>query len=142
MDRFAVSLNLGYPSESEELLLLQQIYQRQRQEGQPCISLQEVSQLRQAVQQVRLEAHLQTYLLALVRGTRERPDVRLGVSPRGGVALYRATQALAFLQGRDYATPDDVKQLAPHVLAHRLIPDAGQSRRQVVTDLLQSVPVP
>ena len=142
MDRFAVALNLGYPSEAEELLLLQQSHQRRPDSVQACISLSEISALRQAVQAVRLEPHLQTYLLALVRGTRERADVRLGASPRGSVALYRTAQALAFVTGRDYVLPDDIKRLAPHVLAHRLIPDAGQTGTQVVDDLLQSVPVP
>lgn len=142
MDRFAVALNLGYPSEAEELLLLQQSHQRRPDSVQACISLSEISALRQAVQEVRLEPHLQTYLLALVRGTRERADVRLGASPRGSVALYRTAQALAFVTGRDYVLPDDIKRLAPHVLAHRLIPDAGQTGTQVVDDLLQSVPVP
>ncbi|MGB3613145.1 MAG: MoxR family ATPase [Elainellaceae cyanobacterium] len=142
MDRFAVSLNLGYPSQDEELVLLQQLNQRQSASIKPCISLQEINQLQVAAQQVRLETHLQTYLLALVRATREREDVRLGVSPRGGIALYRTTQAFAFLEGRDYALPDDVKRLAPHVLAHRLIPDAGQTGLQIVEDLLQSIPIP
>ncbi|MGF1535537.1 MAG: AAA family ATPase, partial [Elainellaceae cyanobacterium] len=142
MDRFAISLNLGYPSEDEELKLLQQINQRQAVDLQPCLTLQEVTQLQQTTQQVRVEAHLQAYMVALVRATREREDVRLGVSPRGSIALYRTTQAIAVLQGRNYAIPDDVKRLAPHVLAHRLIPDAGQFGAQIVDDLLQSVPIP
>ncbi len=142
MDRFAVSLELGYPSEAEELTLLQQLNQRREVDLKPCLSLQDVAELQQAAQQVRIEPHLQTYLLTLVRATREREDVRLGVSPRGSVSLYRTTQALAFLEGRDYAIPDDVKRLAPHVLAHRLIPDAGRLGRQIVDDLLASVPIP
>ncbi|MGF1513522.1 MAG: AAA family ATPase [Elainellaceae cyanobacterium] len=142
MDRFALSLDLGYPSEDEELKLLRELNQRREVDLKPCLSLQEVAELQRAALQVRLEPHLQTYLLALVRATREREDVRLGVSPRGGVALYRTTQALAFLEGRDYAIPDDVKRLAPYVLAHRLLPDAGRLGTQIVEDLLESVPIP
>ena len=77
-----------------------------------------------------------------MRATREHPDITLGVSPRGSVAFYRAVQAFAFLSDRDYVLPDDVKHLAPYVLAHRLIPAGGHQAATLMTSLLETVPVP
>jgi MoxR-like ATPase len=85
---------------------------------------------------------LQEYILNLVRASRETEEVMLGVSPRGTVALQRTAQALAFLDDRDYAIPDDVKFLAPHVLSHRLIPAGGRRAKTIVEQLLRSVPIP
>lgn len=142
LDRFTLSLSLGYPSEAEELKMLQQ------QQGtmaiadlQPCISLEEVEALQKAVRQVKLTEDLQRYLLRLVRASREDDDITLGVSPRGTVALQRAVQAFAFLEERDYAIDDDVKFVAPHVLAHRLIPASGKQSTAIVQRLLDSVPI-
>ncbi|MBW4642300.1 MAG: MoxR family ATPase [Goleter apudmare HA4340-LM2] len=143
MDRFMLSLSLGYPSESEELQMLQSQSQGiQVADLQPCITLAEVIQLRQICSQVRVEPSLQQYILELIRATRQDEEISLGVSPRGTLALQRATQALAFLLGRDYAIPDDVKFLVPHVLCHRLIPRGGRSARSVVERLLRSVSIP
>lgn len=143
MDRFALSLSLGYPSESEELQMLQRLSHDVRpEELQPCISLEDIKELRRLCAQVKVETHLQQYMLDLVRSTRQDEEVTLGVSPRGAVALHRATQALAFLEGRDYAIPDDVKFLAPHVLSHRLIPVGGRKAKAIVERLLRSVPIP
>ena len=143
MDRFTVSLSLGYPSEAEELQMLQ------RHQGgmliselSPCISTEDVLELRQLCSQVKVETSLQQYILNLVRASREAEEVSLGVSPRGSVALQRTAQALAFLDGREYAIPDDVKYLAPHVLAHRLIPAGGRRAKPIVEQLLRSVPIP
>lgn len=143
MDRFILSLSLGYPSEAEELQMLQR-----HQEGMvvselsPCISTQEVLELRHLCSQVKVERALQQYILDLVRASRETEEVTLGVSPRGTLALQKTAQALAFLEGRDYTIPDDVKLLAPHVLAHRLIPAGGRRAKTIVEQLLRSVPIP
>ena len=85
---------------------------------------------------------MKQYILSLVRATREHPDVTLGASPRGSVAFYRAVQAFAFLSDRDYATPDDVKHLAPYVLAHRLIPAGGHQATAIIAALLDTTVVP
>ncbi|MEB3227584.1 MAG: MoxR family ATPase [Synechocystis sp.] len=142
LDRFTLSLSLGYPSEDEELKMLQQ------QQGslaiadlQPCITLEEVEALQQAVRQVKLTEDLQRYLLRLVRASRQDDDITLGISPRGTVALQRAVQAYAFLEERDYAIDDDVKFVAPHVLAHRLIPASGKQAMAIVQRLLDAVPI-
>ncbi|MEA5506022.1 MoxR family ATPase [Halotia wernerae UHCC 0503] len=143
MDRFMLSLSLGYPSAAEELEMLQKrMYGGDVADLSPCITLAEVAQLRDYCSQVRVEISLQQYILELVRATRQDEEITLGVSPRGTVALQRATQALAFLLGRDYAIPDDVKFLAPHVLCHRLIPRGGRIARTVVERLLRSVSIP
>ncbi len=143
MDRFMLSLSLGYPSEAEELLMLQNLQNGVKvADLQPCITLAEVEELRYLCSQVKVAPSLQQYILELVRVTRQDEEIALGVSPRGTLALQRATQALAFLSGRDYAIPDDVKFLVPHVLCHRLIPRGGRNARTVVERLLRSVSIP
>jgi MoxR-like ATPase len=143
MDRFALSFSLGYPTEDEEIRMLQRLGgEFSRQAIQPCISLETVMALRQQCAQVTLEASLQQYILDLVRTTRNHREITLGVSPRGSVAFYRAVQTLAYLEGRNYAIPDDVKLLAPHVLAHRLIVVGSGRPQEVVAQLLETVPIP
>ncbi len=143
MDRFMLSLSLGYPSEADELQMLQNLPNKvQVADLLPCLTLEEVAELRRICAQVKVETSLQQYILELVRATRQDEDITLGVSPRGTVALQRASQALAFLSGRDYAIPDDVKLLVPHVLSHRLIPRGGRNAKTVVERLLRSVPIP
>lgn len=142
MDRFMLSLSLGYPSEEEELQMLQRHQEGLRiSELSHCISTQDILDLRNLCYQVKVERTLQEYILNLVRASRASEEVMLGVSPRGTVALQRTVQALAFLESRDYAIPDDVKFLAPYVLAHRLIPAGGRRAKPIVEQLLRSVPI-
>ncbi|MEM9805382.1 MAG: MoxR family ATPase [Cyanobacteria bacterium P01_D01_bin.56] len=142
MDRFALSLSLGYPSADEELKMLQNLTQGVKPADlQPCITLQEMHSLQQHCQQVKVDNSVQKYMINLVRSTRDHDDVALGVSPRGTVALYRAVQALAFLEGRDYVLPDDVKFLAPSVLAHRVIASGGHQSGPIIAQLLDTVAV-
>jgi MoxR-like ATPase len=143
MDRFALSFSLGYPAALEELKMLQNLADPvQPSDLQPCLSLDEMQALREQCAAVRVEDPVQRYILNLVRATRETDEISLGVSPRGTVALYRAVQALAFLEGRPYALPDDVKTLAPHVLTHRIIPASGHQTAVLVEQLLATVAVP
>lgn len=142
MDRFTVALSLGYPTEEEELQMLQRHQLGMALEDlQPCITLEEVLELRSRCTQVKLESSLQQYILNLVRCTREDDEITLGVSPRGAVGLQRATQAFAFLEGRNYALPDDIKFLAPAVLCHRMIPAGGRKATAIVDRLLRTIPV-
>lgn len=142
MDRFALAFSLGYPSESEELQMLQRLRGGGGvDELKPCVSLAELLTLRQLCLDVKVEESVQRYLLNLVRATRTDEEITLGVSPRGTVVLQRAVQALAFLEGRDYAIPDDVKFLAPYVLSHRMIPGGGRQSKPIVERLLETVPV-
>ena len=143
MDRFALSLSLGYPSADEELQMLERLQGKMDgKELKPCISLADVQALHQLSGQVKVARSLQEYMLQLVRATREHDEITLGISPRGTVALHRTTQAFAFLEGRDYAIPDDVKYLAPYVLAHRMIPAGGRRAKAIVEDLLNHVAIP
>ncbi|MEG3976333.1 MoxR family ATPase [Microcoleus sp. herbarium8] len=143
MDRFTLSLTLGYPEALEELQMLERLSDTFAVEDlQPCISLSQVQELRRLCAAVKVEGSLKQYIVDLVRSTREDEEITLGVSPRGAVALHRASQALAFISGRDYATPDDVKDLAPHVLSHRLIPAGGRRAKAIVDKLLKSVSIP
>lgn len=143
MDRFMLSLSLGYPTEREELQMLQRLHDATGvSELQPCITLDDVRELQRLSAQVKMEPPLQQYILNLVRATRQDEEITLGVSPRGTVALHRAVQARAFLEDRSYGIPDDVKYLAPHVLAHRMIPAGRQRARTIVDRLLQSIPIP
>lgn len=142
MDRFALALSLGYPTEAEELQMLQRWQSNLSLEDlQPCLSIDDIQELCQLCSQVKLETSLQQYILNLVRATREDEDVILGVSPRGAIALQRASQALAFLDGRDYVIPDDVKFLAPFVLSHRMISVGGRKAKATIARLLDTVPV-
>ncbi|MEG4864347.1 MULTISPECIES: AAA family ATPase [unclassified Microcoleus] len=143
MDRFTLSLTLGYPAALEELQMLERLSDTFAVEDlQPCISLSEVQELRRLCAAVKVEGSLKQYIVDLVRSTREDEEITLGVSPRGAVALHRASQALAFMEGRDFATDDDVKYVAPHVLSHRLIPAGGRRAKTIVDRLLRSVPIP
>jgi MoxR-like ATPase len=142
MDRFALCLSLGYPSEAEELQMMARLQSGPTQDPTgPAITLAEIAALQQQCRQVQVEASLQRYILNLVRATRADEEVTLGVSPRGTLALMKAVQALAFLKDRAYAIPDDVKYLAPYVLAHRMIPVGGRRAQAVVERLLRSVPM-
>ena len=142
MDRFALSLSLGYPSEAEELQMLERLGFASAEALQPCISVLEVQELRRLCTQVNVEGHLRQYMLDLVRATRQDEEILLGVSPRGTVALHRAAQAFAFLEGRSYAIPDDVKFLAPYVLCHRMIPTGGRKTKLIMERLLRSIAIP
>ncbi|MCL2932901.1 MAG: MoxR family ATPase [Trichodesmium sp. MAG_R03] len=142
MDRFTLSLTLGYPTESEELQMLQRISEGSGVNTlKACITLEEVQKLRRLCSLVKVDESLQKYILRFVRTTREDEEITLGISPRGTVALYQATQALGFLSGKDYAIPDDVKFLVSYVLSHRLITVGGRRTQTIVERLLGSVRV-
>jgi MoxR-like ATPase len=148
IDRFLLRVALGYPTREEE----QQILRRFRSanplaELEPLISTTEIGKANRICRQVYVHEDVEGYLLDLVRASREDPAIELGVSPRGALALYHASQALALIRGREYVLPDDIKHLAMPVLAHRLIlsPDArlhGRSVQTIVTQLLEHIPVP
>jgi len=148
LDRFLIRLRVGYPSEQDEVA----IFDRQAQRHplatlEPVLDLEQVEGLRAMVREVHLDEALKAYAVRLVRASREHGEVSLGASPRGTLALLRASQAWAFLSGRAYATPDDVKAMAPCVLGHRVLvtPQAnlrGRTGDLVVEELLQRIPVP
>jgi MoxR-like ATPase len=148
LDRFMLRISLGYPSLSDEIRMIER-----QQIAHPLDSLTpvvKVGSLRTAqdsIRQIRVVAEIKRYILDLVSATRRHGELYLGASPRGSLALFRCGQAMAALQGRDYALPDDIKRVAVPALAHRLILGSSARVREVdarnlVQDILASVPVP
>lgn len=145
LDRFLMRLRLDYPSQSEERLILQRFRDNQPlQEVKPVLSAEALQGLQGIIRRVRVDPSIEAYIVDLVRATRQHNSVELGVSPRGTLALYRASQAYAAIHGRAYVIPDDVKQLARPVLSHRMLANSlhGRVIDQVVDDVLHSVAVP
>ena len=149
LDRFMMRLSIGYPdSESEKAILAKGMEFDAARHLTPCLTPQELLRLMEQVSQVRVAGLVDDYALALVQATRSIERVEVGVSPRGALALRRAAQAYALLEGRDHVVPDDIKALAVPVLAHRLlfssdqITDHREQSEQIVHSLLQRVPVP
>ncbi len=151
LDRFLMRIQIGYPSPEEEKKVLDRPQSLHPAEDlQPVLSARDVLDLQHQVDQVLMEESLTEYLLAIVQATRQTELLSLGVSTRGALALSRAAKALAFVRGRAYCLPDDIKELAPVVLSHRIMLSRSQGLRQrnceqteqVVHDLVESVPVP
>jgi len=148
VDRFLMRLAPGYPDEEEERAILRRFRTEDPLERlEPVVSGEEVLALGALCRQVYVHEVVEGYILALVRATREHEDLRLGASPRGSLALYRASQALAALRGRTHVLPDDVQYLAGPVLTHRLIPSArlrlrGETAADILKRIVAQVPVP
>ena len=144
MDRFMFKLSIGYPGRENELDILRRQYQLRADELQAVIGCEQINDLIWEVKQVTCAPCLEEYIVDIVEATRSLPGVRLGVSPRGSIALYRSAQAYAYLQGRDYILPDDIKYLAPFCLGHRLLLLPGNTRSgdSVIEQVLEQVPVP
>jgi MoxR-like ATPase len=147
-DRFLLRISIGYPDAADELAILRTHGHGDRlAQLRPVADAEEVARAIVAIRDVHVAEPLERYLVALCRATRSHPEVELGASPRAALALLRATRAAAAIAGRDYALPDDVKALAPHVLPHRLIlrPEAqlaGHDPTDIIADVLDGVPAP
>ena len=145
LDRFLFSLSLGYPGYESEVLILEREEHDNPLDGiQPALALDDVLRLQESVLRVEVARPIKEYIVRLIGATRSHPEVILGVSPRGGVAIQRAAQAIALLNGRDFVIPDDVKAVAPAAMAHRLITRARglAAGEAVVSALLEQVEVP
>jgi len=148
LDRFMLRIHLGYPSQADEIAILDsQQYQHPIESVSQVISVEELVEAQNAVKEVYVDPLIKEYIVVLVKATREHPDIYLGASPRGSLAIYQTSRALAAVQDRDYVIPDDVKALVEPTLAHRLIvsPSArikDVNPRTVVEEIVQSVPVP
>jgi MoxR-like ATPase len=148
LDRFLLRVHLGYPSGTDEVLIMDR-----QQKKHPIEDLQQVTEppeilaLQGAVKDIYVDPLVKKYVASLVEATRQHEAVFLGASPRGSLALYRASQGRALLEGRDYVLPDDAKALAYPALGHRVIvsPAArlkGVTAEEVVAQCLEGVPVP
>lgn len=148
LDRFFLRLRLGYPAADQELdMLYGQSVQHPLDTLTAVARADDLRALQTEVRSVRVERSVGQYIVRLVQATREHPDLALGASPRGTLALFHGAQALAFLGGRDFIRPDDVQRLAEPVLAHRLelrsqARYAGRTPAQVLDDIVARVPVP
>lgn len=148
LDRFLLRIRLGYPSKEQEIEILdRQQYKHPVDSLEQVVSLEELQAAQTAVKEIYMDSLVKEYIVNIVRQTREHPDVYLGSSSRGALALYRLAQARAAIFNRDYVLPDDVKALASDALSHRII--VGPAARikdieqgQIVQDILDKVPVP
>ncbi len=146
LDRFMVATTMGYPDRQAELGIVRaQVERRPLEEIEPVVEIREVAMAREMVRHVQVHEEVLSYAVALSEATRNHPAVSLGVSPRGSIALVRAAQARAATHGRDFVGPEDVKELAPDILPHRLSARGGTSgatAKSVVEEVLKSVPAP
>lgn len=152
LDRFLMRISLGYPAvEEERRLLISGGADRALASVRPVLTLDELKRAQEAVERVTVAEKLLDYLMALVQTTRSTRDLVLGVSPRGAQGFFRAVQAHALVAGRPFATPDDVKRVAPAVLAHRILASAtgryegtgaGRREREALQKILDEVAVP
>lgn len=122
LDRFAVRLEVGYPTPEQERAVLEaQVTSHPLKALQPVLSSEQVLQLQAATREVRVDPSILDYIVAIAQATRSAPEIAVGVSPRGSLSLRRVVQGLALVRGRDYVIPDDVKELAVPALAHRIV---------------------
>jgi MoxR-like ATPase len=149
LDRFLLRISMGYPGrEDERRVLASHRHGEPVQELEPVIECEQVAALQEAVRSVAFEASVGDYLLEIVHRTRDSADLRVGVSTRGALSLYRAAQALALIEGRQFVVPDDVKRLAPMVLAHRVIlkgflrTNQREASEALIRRLVEQTPVP
>jgi len=148
LDRFALEIEIGYPSEHDEIEIL---FSRHGgdplNEIKPVITCKDICEIQKIVNSINVEKTIAHYIVKIIRTTRHEGRIKLGASPRALLALYKASQAEAFLRGREFVIPEDVKKLAPIVLAHRIILEnkakyAGVKKKTVINELLNSINVP
>lgn len=151
LDRFLMRIKIGYPENSEEKEILRAAANSLSPEQiTPVLSAADVLEAQRRVRSVHVEESLLEYLLAIVQATRRSEHLTLGASPRGSIALHRAAQALAYVEGRDYCLPDDIKKMAIPVLAHRLVVSSKYSSQlkrseeaeAILSDILRNIEVP
>jgi MoxR-like ATPase len=148
LDRFLVRLSLGYPHFDSEIAMLQRLQlQHPIETLQPVASANDIVECQKGVRQVHVDEKVARYIVQIVQATREHYDISLGGSPRASIALFRCAQAFAAIRGFDFVMPDDVKQIGPHVLGHRvLLRPESRLRKKTVAEVLEEifnkVPVP
>lgn len=146
IDRFLIKLSIGYPSFDEEVKVVT-LGKKAKNEIKAVASGQDIIALKNAAERVHIDPAVANYIVQIVTATRKHPEIQIGSSPRGSIALYSLCRAWAMYQGRNYVIPDDVKKLAPHVLCHRIIltHEAKINKRtsqQIMDDILNSMIVP
>ena len=151
LDRFLVRVMMSYPeADAERAILRSQAGAVRLEDVRPVLDASDINSMQEEVTAVRVDESLESYALEIVRRTREHEQLSLGASPRGSLMLYRAAQAMAYVEGRGFCTPDDFKSLATAVLSHRVVVNARSSSTkktseqaiQVLRDILEAVSVP
>lgn len=148
LDRFLLRLQLGYPAEAEEEEMLLRFEQAEPlADLRPVTTAAEILEFQGLTRRVYVDPVLRNYAVRIVQATRQHPDVELGASPRATMGLYRCSQALSLLRGREYVTPDEIKTLSPYTLGHRVIVKSQARLRErtaagIIADLLEQVTVP
>jgi MoxR-like ATPase len=148
LDRFLLKIQIGYPSEQDDKLILERFRAADPlQELIPVISADDLLKIQKDCREVHIAGDVEDYIIQLIHATRKHAAVELGASPRAMLALYNASQALAAVRGRAYVIPDDVKYLFKPVLVHRIIPKSesrlhGQKAEQMLKEIMDSVAVP
>lgn len=148
IDRFAMKINIGYLRIEEEVKVIsEQKIQHPIENLKPALDLEKVLELQEEVKKIQISPHILDYIVKLVSATRKKEEVKLGASPRASIALMKTSCAWALLEGRDYVIPEDVVNLLPWVVKHRLILQpkaliAGKTPEHIISDLLRSTPIP
>lgn len=144
LDRFLMRLSIGYPDRASELRMLDKMPHELA--VTPVMSLEELNGMRGLVGRIAVSEQVKAYILMIVSATRTRQEIKLGCSPRASIALYKASQAFAFMNNRSFVTPDDVKELAAPVLSHRIILASGQNAflnaEQIIANIIADTVVP
>ncbi len=148
LDRFVMKISLGYPKRDEEINILRSGNLKKRlEELKVVLTKEDILRLRNEVEKVFVKEEIEEYITAIVRSTRENKNVILGCSPRGTIALYNTSKAIAFMKGRGFVTPEDVRYIASDVLAHRMILKSeakymGFSSRSIIEEILDKTKIP
>src|SRR5436309_3361107 len=148
LDRFMMNISIGYPKVSDEMNILDtHQYHHPLDDLEQIMIAEELLHIQQQVRSIHVDPSIREYIVSIAHATRSHPNIYLGVSPRGSLAMYRASQALAAIRGRGYVIPDDVKLLAKPTLGHRIIVTPAARVRAITStavldEILQSVPVP
>jgi MoxR-like ATPase len=147
LDRFLMQISLGYPAANDEKTILKNLqHEHPITQIDQVVDGEKIMTLRKIVWDVHVEDIVQDYIINVINATRKHPDLALGASPRGSLAIYKTAQALAAIRGRDYVVPDDIKYLVPVTILHRLIvrPEAelrGRTAKSILQDVLEKVPL-
>ncbi|CEE00439.1 putative protein YeaC [Caldibacillus thermoamylovorans] len=148
LDRFLLKIHMGYPSFAEEMEVLSRVQEELPiQELTPVITLDELLSMQKEVKGVFVDDTIKQYIISIVTRTRNHPQIYLGVSPRGSIALMQASKSYAYIQGRDFVLPDDIQFLAPFVFAHRMILQSqarydGVNAEEIISSILSDTKVP
>jgi len=145
LDRFMICMSMGYPQAESEAEIIKKTMKEGAFQVAPVLSVEDVLAARQAVKKIFVHDALVNYIVQIVQATRRHPSILLGVSPRGSQLLVKAAQAQAFIDGRDFVNPDDIKTLAPYVFGHRIVPKVKTnkvSHGELIEKILETVAVP